>query len=298
MPKLSVVVNAQDVESDLSRCLSSVKNIASEIVVIDQGSADRTVEIAKKFGAKIFKHERVKFVELARNFAIEKATGDWILIIDPDEEVTVELGKRIKEIVEEDIFDYCRLPRKNIIFGQWLKHTHMWPDYNVRLFKKGAVTWSNVIHATPSVRGRGLDIETKEKLGIVHHNYSSISAFVERMNRYTTAQAEKKIKDGYKFSWKDLIIRPTNEFLSRFFGDEGYKDGVYGLAFSLLQGFSELVFYLKIWESEKFKDQRVSLEDVVSEMRKKEGELHYWQGDSMYKESGNLKDRVIRKLRI
>jgi hypothetical protein len=95
-----------------------------------------------------------------------------------------------------------------------------------------------------------------------------------------------------------MLTRPTNEFLSRYFGDEGYKDGPYGLALSLLQGFSELVFYLKIWQAEKFSDKEMDLPEVIEEMREREHDLHYWQGDSMYKQSGNLKDRVIRKLRI
>jgi (heptosyl)LPS beta-1,4-glucosyltransferase len=296
--KISVVINAQNVEADLPQALASVKSFADEIVVIDQSSTDKTLEIAKKAGAKVFNHERVKYVELARDFAISKASGDWILVLDPDEEVPQTLAERIKEIIGKDEADYCRIPRKNIIFGHWMEHTHMWPDYNIRLFKKGIVTWSDVIHAVPSTKGRGLDIDAKEDLAIIHNNYRSIEGFVERMNRYTTVQADRKIKSGYKFVWRDMLIRPTSEFLSRYFGDEGYRDGIYGLALSLLQGFSELVYYLKIWQADKFKDQNIKLGEVISEMRERERDLHYWQGDSMYKESGRLKDRVIRKLRI
>jgi hypothetical protein len=118
------------------------------------------------------------------------------------------------------------------------------------------------------------------------------------MNRYTSVQAESKIKSGYKFDWRDMLVRPANEFLSRYFGGEGYKDGIYGLALSLLQSFSELILYLKIWQADKFTDQNIKLSEVVSKMRERERDLHYWQGDSMYKQSGNLRDRVIRKLRI
>lgn len=296
--KLSVVINAQNSEADLPRCLASIKDLADEIVVIDQSSTDKTPEIARKAGAKVFGHESVKYVELARNFAISKATGDWILVLDPDEEVSIPLAQKIKETIEADGADYYRIPRKNIIFGHFMEHAHWWPDYNIRLFRKGAVSWSEVIHAVPFTQGKGMDFEAKEEFAITHYHYSSVESYIERMNRYTSIQAERKVKSGYKFTWRDMLTRPTNEFLSRYFGDEGYKDGPYGLALSLLQGFSELVFYLKIWQAEKFSDKKMELPEVIEEMRQREHDLHYWQGDSMYKESGNLKDRVIRKLRI
>jgi len=296
--KLSVVINTLNEADSLPRALTSVKDIADEIVVIDMESDDESRKIAEKFGAKVFTHKRVSYVEPARNFAIEKATGDWILVLDVDEEIPSSLGKQIKEIVNTGAADYVRIPRKNLIFGHWIEHAHWWPDYNVRLFKKGAVSWTEVIHTVPVVKGRGMDMEIKEENAIIHHHYDTVEKFIEHMNRYTTVQAELKVKNGYKFTWRDMLVRPASEFLSRYFGDEGYKDGAFGLALSLLQGFSELAFYLKIWQAEKFKEQNVDLPEVISEMREREKDLHYWQGNSMYHESGKLKDRVIRKLRI
>ena len=122
-PKLSVVVNAQNVEADLPRCLASVKAMADEIIVVDQGSTDKTADIAKKAGAKVFPHKSVEYVELARNFGISKASGDWILVLDPDEEVPPSLAKKIKEIIKSNKADYYRIPRKNIIWGKWIEHT-------------------------------------------------------------------------------------------------------------------------------------------------------------------------------
>ncbi len=296
--KLSVVINTLNEAKTLPSAISSVQGLAQEIVVVDMGSTDDTTSVAKKFGAKVYTHTRLAYVEPARNFAIDKASGDWILVLDPDEEVTTTLAKKIREIIKAGIYDYVRIPRKNIIFGHFMRHAHFWPDYNVRLFKKGSVEWSNVIHTVPAIKGKGADLESKEEFALIHYHYGSVEQYLERMNRYTTVQAELKVKSGYKFKWQDMLLRPANEFLSRYFGDEGYKDGPYGLALSLMQGFSELAFYLKIWQAEKFKDQRMQLGEVISEMREREKDLHYWQGDSMYKEAGRLKDRVIRKLRI
>jgi (heptosyl)LPS beta-1,4-glucosyltransferase len=296
--KLTVVINSLNEAENVKTALSSVREIASEIVIVDMESTDNIAEVAAKFKAELYKHKRLSYVEPARNFAIAKATGEWVLVLDADEEVPPELRKKIKEIIENGSVDYVRIPRKNIIFGHFMEHAHWWPDYNVRLFRKGKVTWSNTIHAVPTVSGKGIDIDAKPTLAILHHTYNSIEKYIEHLNRYTTVQAELKIKSGYKFKWQDMLLRPSNEFLSRFFGDEGYKDGPYGLALSLMQAFSELAFYLKIWQAEKFKNQEMPLTEVVSEMRERERDLHYWQGDSLYKETGDLKARVIRKLRI
>ncbi len=119
----------------MPRAIVSVKKLASEIVVVDMHSDDDTQKIAKKLGAKVFTHKRTGYVEPARNFAIGKATGEWILILDTDEKVSKILADRLKQISADDnSADYYRLPRKNIIFGKWIKHSRWWPDYNIRFF--------------------------------------------------------------------------------------------------------------------------------------------------------------------
>lgn len=298
MNNLSVVVNAQNVEKDLPRALASVKNIADEIVVVDQESTDKTADIAKKFGAKVFNYKKVEYVELARNFAVSKATEDWVLVLDPDEEVPQGLVLEIRKILKNPKADYYRIPRKNMIFGKWIKHSRWWPDYQIRLFKKGSVSWNEIIHAVPMTQGEGSEIEEKEELAIIHHNYDSIEQFIERLNRYTSVHSELLIKGGYKFIWTDLIDKPFKEFVSRYFSGEGYKDGVHGLALSLLQAFSELTLYLKIWQKEKFTDENPKLSEVVSTLRSQEKDLHFWESDASYKESKKFSDRLRRKLRI
>lgn len=298
MSRLSVVINTYNEEDNLTRVLSSIKDLADEVVVVDMESTDSTVEVAKKLGARVFEHKKENYVELLRNFSVSKASNPWILILDTDEEVSNSLAKKIKQAIKNNEFDYFRIPRKNIIFGKWLRHSRWWPDYNIRLFKKGFVSWNEVIHAVPMTQGVGADFEIKEEFAIKHNHYESLEQYIERMNRYTSAQAGLKVKDGYKFSWKDTITKPTNEFLSRYFFGEGYKDGLHGLALSLLQSFSELAIYLKIWQSEKFKENNIDVSDIISVMRNEEKDLHYWQSDALYKGSGRLTDRIKRKLRI
>ena len=147
-------------------------------------------------------------------------------------------------------------------------------------------------------QGAGGEVEAQEDLAILHRHYDSIEQFVERMNRYTTNQAKMRVKEGYKFLWKDIISKPLEEFFSRYFFGYGYLDGIHGLAVSALQGFSELVLYLKIWQIEKFVDEEIKVSDVISVMNIEEKSLHFWQNDALYKETGNLVARIKRKLRI
>lgn len=273
-PKISVVVNTYNEEVNLSRCLESVRHLVDELVVVDMRSTDKTVEIAKKFGAKVFEHEYVGFVESARNFALSQSKGDWILIIDADEELPKTLLEKLKKITEEDKADYVVIPRKNIIFGKWLKYSRWWPDYNVRFFKKGKVTWSNKIHSIPQTIGEGMDLEAKEENAIIHYNYSSIGQYLERNNRYSEVMAKELVTDGYQFCLADLIKKPTDEFLSRYFAGEGYKDGIHGLVLALLQGFVEFLTYAKVWEKQGYKEEKIdSFPELAGKSIK---DFNYW----------------------
>jgi (heptosyl)LPS beta-1,4-glucosyltransferase len=208
--KLSVVLNTLNEGDLLPRVIASVKNLADEVVVVDMESDDDTQEVAKKLNAVVFTHKRLKYVEPARNFAVSKTTGDWVLVLDVDEEITPILAREIKDAIKGNKADYFRIPRKNMIFGHWMKYSRWWPDYNIRLFRKGSVSWNEIIHAVPMTQGRGMDFEDKEDLAIMHHHYDSIDKYLEHMNRYTSVQAELKIKGGYKFSWRDMLVRPAN----------------------------------------------------------------------------------------
>jgi len=257
MEKISVVINTWNEEKNIKRCLSSVK-WADEVIVVDM-SEDKTAQIAKKLGAKVFSHKYTYYVEPARNFAISKVTGDWILILDADEVIPPSLVKTLQKLARNKKgLTYFRLPRKNLIFNKWIKHSRWWPDYNIRFFKKGHVCWSEKIHSVPLTSGEGTDLEAKEVNAITHYHYQTISQYLERLIRYTQIQAKDLIDSGYKFDWRDMLKKPTGEFLSRFFAGEGYKDGLHGLVLALLQSFFEMVKYLRVWENQKFVDQEIN----------------------------------------
>lgn len=299
MGKLTVVINTLNEEKNIKRAISSVKSIADEIVVVDMMSGDRTKEIAKEMGAVVYDHEPVGYVEPARNFAISKASNDWVFILDADEEIPSELGKKIKQIIQDGKGDYFRIPRKNINFGKWIKHSRWWPDYNIRFFKKGCVSWNEVIHSVPMTTGQGIELEAEERYAIVHHNYSDINEYIERLNRYTDVQSKFLQKKGYKFVWKDLISKPVGEFLGRYFSGEGYKDGLHGFALSVLQGFSEFVTYLKVWQLEKFEEKQISPAEMEDEVIRSGKEIMWWVNNRKINSMSflpKLFSKIIRKV--
>ncbi|WKZ26019.1 MAG: glycosyltransferase family 2 protein [bacterium] len=296
MPKISVVINTLNDQKKIGRCLASLKSFANEIVVVDMMSSDQTREIAKKYRARVFKHKRISFVEPARNFAISKTKYDWIVILDADEELTEELKSFIKKELRDPKADYYRVPRKNIIFGKWIKHTGWWPDYNIRFFKKGHVSWNQLIHSVPVTTGRGFDLTAKEGLAIKHKAYSSVEDYISRMNRYTTVQSRELNRKNVEFVWSMLISKPLSEFLRRFFAESGYRDGLHGLALSLLQAFSEVVVYSKLWQKQKFKKVKVPLGDVGKEFFKSFKEIEWWLDESKIRSSKNIFRRIWLKI--
>lgn len=297
---ISVVVNTYNEERNITRCLKSIDPYVDEIVVVDMHSQDQTVSLAQKFTDKIWQHEYVGYVEPARNFAINKASGDWIFLIDADEVLPNTLGEQLRRLAADSRYAFYRLPRQNFIFGQKLTHSGWWPDYQIRFFKYGAVTWNDEIHSIPLTQGKGMDLAADKKNALIHYHYDSISQFIERMNRYTTQEARQLVKDGYVFTWKNILTKPVSEFLTRFFAWEGYKDGFHGLVLSSLQAISFLIVELKVWETERFREVVNSdfLEEfgAVTRLLVKEGTFWYFGVLSQSKQGVTKAVYKIRQL--
>jgi len=278
-PLISVVINTLNEEKNLLRCLASVKNMADEVVVVDMYSDDKSREVARSFGAKVFLHERLDYVEPARNFAVGKTKGEWVLILDPDEKISRSLAKRLKEIAQNEKagVDYVLLPRKNIIFGKWIQNSRWWPDYLPRFFKKDKIEWPTQIHQQPELKGNILTLPDVEKFAIVHYNYDSLDQYLVRAQRYAEIQATELIKEKkYQLAASDLVLKPVGEFLSRFFVGGGYKDGVHGLALGILQAYSEALIYLKVWEKRRYEEKPIENKKIREMFGQAIKEVDYW----------------------
>ena len=300
---ISIVIQTKNSEKTLDSALRSV-SWADEIVVVDMQSQDRTVEIARKYTDIVFSHPDVGYVEPARNFAIAKATKDWILILDADEEVPIGLKKFIQNIlldkIEQNLRGDCYyIARKNLIFGHWAESAGWWPDFQLRLFRKGHVNWSDEIHSIPITTGASRELPAKEDLAIIHHNYQSISQFIERMNRYTSIQANQRQAQKIKSSL--LIEKFSDEFLRRMFDWKGIDGGTLGVSLAFLQSFAELTVLLKQWETQNFSQKKVNKRKVLDNLDQFQSDLHYWVCLEKERNSSGLKQlfwRLRKKLRI
>ncbi len=292
---LSVVITAWNEAKNLPRAVASVKQFAGEIVVVDTESTDSTAEIARNLGCRVYKHKNMGIVEPVRNFSIGKAKGDWILLLDADEEIGSVLADKIVQILAKPEADFYRIPRKSIIFGKWISSAHWWPDYVYRLFRAGSVSWDNTIHSVPFTKGIGGDLPADLDMAIIHHHYDSISQYVGRMNRYTDKQAEDQLAKGYNFSWKDIVNKPISEFINQYFARKGFQDGLHGVTLASLQAFSELVLYLKLWQTGGFVEQDIKVSQLKNELLSKANEYSWWERQISI-ESANFVIRPVLKL--
>ncbi|PJE68911.1 hypothetical protein COU96_02635 [Candidatus Shapirobacteria bacterium CG10_big_fil_rev_8_21_14_0_10_38_14] len=310
MKKLSVILATFNEEKNIKDCLESVHQLADEIIIVDGSSTDKTVEIASSIGRsasgrkkpeiKILIKNNPPMFHLNKQLAIEKAIGDWILYLDADERVSPKLRQEINQKINAKTkFNGFWIPRKNIIFGKWIRHTGWYPDYQLRLFKNGqAFLPCQSVHEQPKLTGEADYLENF----LIHYNYRTISQFVTKLN-YLYTENDKKVflAEGKKISWPDALRWPTAEFLKRFFKQEGYKDGLHGLVLSLLQSFSALVTFAKIWENQEFK--KIEPENFLVKIEKEFGpiikEFKYWFLTSRIKQTKSFFKknfyRLVRK---
>lgn len=292
MIKLSVAISVRDEEKNLEGCLESIK-WADEIVIFDEESADKTVSIAKKYTSSVYLTPHEEMFHKTKQKALEKCKGKWILQIDADERVTPELENEILDIINgNSSYNGYQIPRRNIIFGKWIKHTGWYPDYQIKLFKNGKGHYPcKTLHELIEIEGQ---IGTL-KSDLIHEHYASISQFIDRMNRYTTNDAKYLLGKGESVGWSDAIKYPFDEFLRRFFLWEGYKDGLHGLVLSLLQSFSRLVVFTKIWEEQEFWEYGNDkfLNEVHEKVKVIKKEWHHW---SVISTRNPLKKKIIQTL--
>ncbi|MCH7641626.1 glycosyltransferase family 2 protein [Patescibacteria group bacterium] len=250
-PKLSVTVITLNEEKDLKRCLESVRDLADEIVVVDSGSMDKTVEIARKYGAKIYDREFDNYSN-QKNYAIEKAKGDWILSMDADEEIPPKLAKEIKSKVksQRSKVNAYSMPRRNIILGKFIKYSRWQPEFErhvVWLFRKGRGKWVGDVHETVELDGEVGRLENAK----VHYQYETVSEFMDMMDRYSELDAGQRVKNGVKFSYFRLFFDPIYNFLVRYFYRLGFLDGWRGFILSYLMAVYHLELWVKIWGRKK-----------------------------------------------
>lgn len=242
---LSVTIITLNEERNIERCINSLKGLADEIVLVDSGSTDRTTEIAKSLGAKVFFREFDDYSS-QKNFAVGKAKGNWIFSIDADEVVSPELAKDLKIAVKaEDINGYL-IPRRNFILGAEIKHTRFSPDKHVWLWRGDKGKWVGKVHEEVLVDGW-----TRELRGAkIHYQYETVSEFWNMINIYTERIADEMVSQKKKFSYFMLFFAPFLSFFRRFFYKKGFLDGWRGFILSYLMAVYRMTTWIKVWERE------------------------------------------------
>ena len=244
---LSVIVIARNEEKDLPGCLDSVKGLASEIVLADSGSTDRTLDIARAAGAAVF-HQEWQGYGKQKQAAMDRARGPWILNIDADERVTPGLAAEIRATLAKDPRENgFSIPFRHYFLGRRLRFGRFSTETHVRLFRKDAAKYgAQQIHE---------GIEVRPPLGrlsgvIDHHSYRDLSEYLDKCNRYTSMIAEKRFAEGHRFHvWHHL--RLPAEFLMRYFLRLGFLDGEPGFTYSLLSSYYVWLKFAKLRDLER-----------------------------------------------
>src|SRR5581483_4793340 len=276
--QLSVVIITYNEAANIGRTLASVQPLIAggigEIIVVDSGSNDRTVEIARSFGANVFVEEW-KGYAAQKNSAIDKASGEWILSLDADEEVSPDLQQEIGQTVKyppavhkaarqndegtlEPIYiNGCFIPRQNFFLGRWIQHGGFWPDPKLRLFRRGTGRFQEAaVHETVRVQEYhqgGISVSSRRlNAPLIHHSYPTLSDYIEHMNRYSSLGAEMVAGRGkVRFSFINIALRPLFTFLYNYFFRLGFLDGSEGLLLHLYHAVYVSWKYAKAWESSR-----------------------------------------------
>ena len=275
---LSVVLATRNEEENIDRCLESVKNIASEIVVVDEYSTDKTIEIVKKYGAKIFLEPHHDIFHITKQIALEKATGEWILQLDADEVVTPELAKEIELVIRNQkleippekkrLFDRHQklvekrdgqigtgsggqvvgyfIPRRNIFLGKPLIHAGVYPDGVIRLIKNGKAHFpQKSVHEQIQLDGEAAWLSGD----LLHYDSPTLKRYLARLNRYTDLQAQelkvKRIPKNVFYFLRYTIYKPLYTFACLYFRHLGFLDGANGFLWSFFSAMHFPISYFK-----------------------------------------------------
>ncbi|MDD5173010.1 MAG: glycosyltransferase family 2 protein [Patescibacteria group bacterium] len=246
---LSAIIITKNEEKNISRCLFSIQGLVDEIVVVDTGSADRTLEIVGRYTDKIFSQRWEEDFAKHKNYAIFQSKGDWILSLDADEEISSELNTEIKNFFasgKEKKYAGMWIPRKNIIFGKWLKHGENWPDYQLKIFRRGSC-FQRAVHELVVVNGpRGFFTQP-----IIHHSYNNIKSFIQRSQNYTDIEAKILKQEQEKSSFKKVFVYPVAKFLKVYIFKKGFLDGWRGLIYAGLLAYYSFLKRLKHYQINK-----------------------------------------------
>ena len=239
--KISATIIACNEELNIARAIESLR-CCDEIVVVDSGSTDRTVEIAQKRGARVIEMSWRGYAS-QKNFASEQATYDWVLSIDADESLSEALEAEIWQIKKSGPqYDAYTMPRLAQYLGRWILHSGWYPDRKVRLFDRRKASWEgDYVHESVRVQGPVGHLESN----LLHFTCNSLAEHLRTMDRYTTLAAEQLVDQKVDIHWRRIVFDPLWTFFRTYFLKQGFRDGLEGLCIAYMAAFYNFVKYAK-----------------------------------------------------
>ena len=232
--KVSAVILTKNEVGKLKKRISELA-FCDEIVVIDDYSTDKSVDISRKMGCRVYQRHLNNNFAAQRNFGLAKSTGEWILFVDTDEKVSKDLAVEIKTAVK-DIHNAYKIPRNDVFNGRILKYGS-WSRSHLRLAKKSSGKWKRAIHEYWDVRGRIGELQNP----ILHYSHSDVKSFMKSINKYVVLHSKENESEGKRASIGKIILWPLGKFIQNFIVLRGYKDGVEGLIYAMMLSFHSFV---------------------------------------------------------
>lgn len=243
---VSVIVLTRNEEKNIVDCLESIK-WCTEIIVVDDNSEDRTVEIAKKMGAEVFTHSLNFDFSAQRNFGLEKAKNDWALFVDADERVSEDLRDEISYLISfsgrrKQLNGYF-IKRRDFMWGKELKYGETENIKLLRLAKKNRGDWVGKVHEKWKIKGKTSEL----KNSLLHYPHQTISDFLKEINFYTDIRANELHKQHAHVYWTSIILYPLGKFIFNFFMKRGFLDRIPGLIVAIIMSFHSFLVKSKLW---------------------------------------------------
>lgn len=243
---ISLVVITFNEEANIERCLKSVP-FASECVVVDSFSGDKTVALAQACGARVVQ-EKWRGFGAQKKFATELAQNPWILSLDADEALSPELAAEIEQLFGQlDPLAGYLTPRRSFHLGRWIKYGGWYPDYQLKLFNKDHAQWSEAeVHES-------IQVQKKHKLkgDVLHWVFDSLSDQVVTNDRYSSLGARQLYQEGKRFSYLKLFFKPFGKFVETYIVKQGFRDGLPGFIIAIGAAYSLFLKFAKLWEIER-----------------------------------------------
>ena len=240
---LSVVIITKNEAGNIADALESVRWI-DDVIVVDSGSSDATVEIAKRFTDHVTTRAWEGYGP-QKNYATGLAAHDWVLSLDADERVSKELATEIQGLLlSGPPMQGYRIPRTMYYLGRWIRSTDWYPDLQLRLYDRRVARWNaRHVHESVTVDGRVGRLHSE----IHHYSYRDISHHLSTIDRYTTLAVKQMVSEQQRAGWLELMSRPPLTFLRNYVLKRGVRDGVQGLIVSLMNSYYVFLKFAKLW---------------------------------------------------